>query len=232
MESNKGNLNIFILLLIIILVIFSIDYIRVKLNASPIFCIKTKTYNDSECIEYKGIGYKVIKYVTLKGGIIQYEMGTWFMKFDETFIEDLTSKNSLNDYTKIKFNSRNIQTHLYIKNFISPKTDIITSINDISKYEKTFKNDNLNEALDTYTEEYFNTKLLVIATLEESSGSITDKVNFIEKSSNGNNIKVFVKRSSPQIVTDDMVMWHLLIEIDKNDLGNLNNVEVIYSDIN
>lgn len=232
MYFNEGKFKFLIIIFLIFLVAFSIDYIKVKLNTSPLFCIKTKTYDNNDCLEYKGLGYKVIKYVTSGTGIIEYEIGTWFMKFDETYIEDLTSKTSINDYKKIKFNSRNIQTHLYVKSFVNPRTDIIKSENDLSKYKKIFKNDTLYETLDIYKEDYFIDKILVIVTLQESSGSITNKVDTIEKSSNGNNINVFVKRSAPEIGTDDMAIWHLLIEINNNDLGDLNSVDVIYSDIN
>lgn len=79
--------NILITLVIIIImlgiVFFTIDYNKVKNNELPTFCIPNKmVIMDGGTREYFGLGYKVIKYNRLSGykGI---HIGTWFMDYDD-----------------------------------------------------------------------------------------------------------------------------------------------------
>lgn len=78
-----------ILLIVVILgvIFFSIDYNKIKNNERPIFCIKNPAGNiaDGGTVEFFGLGYKVIDFHTL-GGYDEFKIGTWFMdysNFDE-----------------------------------------------------------------------------------------------------------------------------------------------------
>ncbi len=226
MKINKKNIIILLVLILICIILFAIDYNRVNDNTKPIFCIQTKLYEDGGSTEYIGLGYKVIKYVRLEESKTIYKIGTWFMKFDNPLDKDIPEEY-LNNFKDINFNSTNIQTHLYIDNFVNPSVDIIKSTNDLENYKTKYIDDKLHSSLKNYTESYFNNKVLVIVNIQESSGSNTNEVDRISKLEELNRIDIFVKKDVPQIGTTDMAMWHLLVEIDKKDFGNTDSISII-----
>lgn len=75
-----------ILLIIIVLgiIFFSVDYNLVKKQEKPIFCIKNPagTIRDGGTIEYIGIGYKVIDFNT-SNGYKEMKIGSWFMDYND-----------------------------------------------------------------------------------------------------------------------------------------------------
>jgi len=228
MKASKVILTVLGAILIITILFFTIDCIRVNINTSPIFCVQTQTYDDGGSTEYTGLGYKVIKYVTLKDDTVKYKIGTWFMKFDNPFKNEQIQA-PLPTYTSIKFDTKSIQTHLYNDNYVAPTKDIITSVSDIKKYQETYKETNLDLSLNAYTEDYFNDKVLVIVTIQESSGSTTNKVGSIFKADNLTSLDIMVDRKVAEIGTDDMATWHLLVEIDKSTFGNTDTISVLYT---
>lgn len=82
----KKFLKIFISIILVIAILgvifFSIDYNRVKKQQLPLFCIKYCTYLDGGTQEYLGIGYKVIDFDTL-GGYDDIKIGPWSMKYSD-----------------------------------------------------------------------------------------------------------------------------------------------------
>ena len=59
----KRIINIVFALLLIIIVMITVDYVRVtKYEYTPLFAIKTKELKDGGTKEYTGLGYKVIDY--------------------------------------------------------------------------------------------------------------------------------------------------------------------------
>ena len=58
---------ILIVLAVIALTFFGVDYFRVQNQENPIFAIKTDEVNDGGSIIYTGLGYKVIDYNRLDG---------------------------------------------------------------------------------------------------------------------------------------------------------------------
>jgi len=68
----------------------------------------------------------------------------------------------------------------------------------------TFKN-----AIEKYTNEYFENNFLVLAILTEGSGSHRHIVTGV----NGNEINI--KRISVGLGTDDMASWHIIVELNK-----------------
>lgn len=83
---KKGKKICIILLTIIVIwgAIFLTDYIRVKNNKTPIFCIKNPAgvIMDGGTTEYFGLGYKVIDFNRL-GGYDEIKIGTWSMKYED-----------------------------------------------------------------------------------------------------------------------------------------------------
>ncbi|MBQ8921345.1 MAG: hypothetical protein IJ060_04180 [Oscillospiraceae bacterium] len=66
------------------------------------------------------------------------------------------------------------------------------------------------DILTNYTDDWFETHQLVLVLLEETSGSVRHEVTALTQHS------VTVKRLVPEIGTEDMAEWHLVIETDKD----------------
>ena len=79
--------NLFLKMLIYILLvwttIFLVDYIRVKNEKVPIFCIKSESSRiaDVGTIQYYGLGYKVIDFNRING-FDKIKIGTYFMDYE------------------------------------------------------------------------------------------------------------------------------------------------------
>lgn len=96
----KKGIKIFSIILLVIIILgivfFIIDYNRVKNNNTPMFCINTGTLRDGGSVEYLGLGYKVIDFNTLD----EYDdikIGTWFMNYDDFQEEMKSSKNEVGE---------------------------------------------------------------------------------------------------------------------------------------
>ena len=70
------------------------------------------------------------------------------------------------------------------------------------------------DAVDKYDEAYFKEQILIMVLVEEGSGSNRHKVSYVKKGSDG---KIYTDILSivPEIGTDDMAGWHILIEPEK-----------------
>ena len=84
--KNKIKIILTIVLIIVVLgiIFFTVDYNRAKSNQKPIFCIKHPggTILDGGTIIYFGLGYKVIDYHTL-AGFDDVKIGTWSMDYND-----------------------------------------------------------------------------------------------------------------------------------------------------
>lgn len=71
------------------------------------------------------------------------------------------------------------------------------------------------DAVDKCDEAYFEKNILIMVLVEEGSGSIRHKVDYVKKCSDG---KLYINVLSiiPEIGTDDMAGWHILIEPEKD----------------
>lgn len=70
------------------------------------------------------------------------------------------------------------------------------------------------DACDRYDAHFFESSYLVLVLLEEGSGSVRHKVAGVEKTDGG--IKVKIQRIVPEIGTDDMAQWHIILEMKKD----------------
>lgn len=91
-KGLKITLVIIAVLLILSILFFIIDNIRVQKQEKPLFCIEVSTYRDGGTKVYYGLGYKVIKFHKLlsfnesSDGINYYDnmtIGTWFMNYHD-----------------------------------------------------------------------------------------------------------------------------------------------------
>ena len=86
---------ILIVLVVIALTFFGVDYFRVQNQENPIFAIKTDEVNDGGSIIYTGLGYKVIDYNRLDG-YDEIKIGSIFMKYEDPTYEDgISDENSI-----------------------------------------------------------------------------------------------------------------------------------------
>lgn len=84
---NK-NIRIICVCLIVIVIVgiifFIVDYNRVKNNLRPVFCIENlvSAVKDGGTVEFLGLGYKVIDFHTI-AGFDDIKIGTWFMNYND-----------------------------------------------------------------------------------------------------------------------------------------------------
>lgn len=99
----KKFIKIFLCILVIIILIsiifFSIDYIRVKNNKQPILCIEKGMIQDGGTKVYIGLGYKIIAFNRLNG-YNETKFGTWAMKYTD-FEKEYNYLNSTQDLPEI-----------------------------------------------------------------------------------------------------------------------------------
>jgi hypothetical protein len=126
--------------------------------------------------------------------------------------------------TDLKYKTEAIKTHLYKEEINEPIVNVITSLNDLNEYIKDYEDDNLKEKLSKYSDEYFSTKALLIVTKLESSGSNTNKIDRVEKIDS--KLNIYINRYVADIGTTDMAMWHLLIELDKEVIEDIEEISV------
>lgn len=80
MKRIKYILVILGIIIISFLIIIGIDYTMIKGNKKPIFSKSTGGYDDGGTVEYKGFGYKIIKYNKINGSK-KIAVGPWFLKY-------------------------------------------------------------------------------------------------------------------------------------------------------
>lgn len=91
-KGKKIALVVLEAFIIIALVFFIIDYIRVQKQEKPLFCIKVANYKDGGTKVYYGFGYKVIDFHKIlesspNSNEMHYydeiKIGTWFMDYED-----------------------------------------------------------------------------------------------------------------------------------------------------
>ena len=104
MKKTLKIIGIILVIIIILgLIFFIVDYNLVKKQEKPIFCIKNPagTIRDGGTIEYFGLGYKVIDFNTL-GGYKEIKIGSWFMDYDD-FSEEIQKVEEENRNEEFSF---------------------------------------------------------------------------------------------------------------------------------
>lgn len=104
MKKTLKIIGIILVIIIILgLIFFIVDYNLVKKQEKPIFCIKNPagTIRDGGTIEYLGLGYKVIGFNTL-GGYKEIKIGSWFMDYDD-FSEEIQKVEEENRNEEFSF---------------------------------------------------------------------------------------------------------------------------------
>ena len=88
---------------------------------------------------------------------------------------------------------------------------------DLEHHEQVYSDTTIGflDAIEQYDDAFFADWDLIILVLEEGSGSIRHEVNGIRPYYD-NTWQLTVRRITPEVCTDDMSQWHLLIEVQKN----------------
>lgn len=102
-------------------------------------------------------------------------------------------------------------------------------IYDLERRETVYADSSIGflDACDRYDDAFFAQRDLIILVLEEGSGSIRHEIQGVRPYYD-NSWQLVGRRIVPEVCTDDMAQWHILIETDKNLIGEN---EIIVVDI-
>ncbi|MCL2004226.1 MAG: S-layer homology domain-containing protein [Oscillospiraceae bacterium] len=95
-----------------------------------------------------------------------------------------------------------IRTDGYTDGAVYPQVTVISSTDENAAIL-------FGDAAEHYTDEFFAGKYLVLVLLEEGSGSIRHRVDAV-----GLDGEITVTRLIPEVGTDDMAQWHIILELD------------------
>ena len=135
----------------------------------------------------------------------------------------------------LNFKAHYIRTNGYVDGEQYPKTLWFMNMVELNDYYEANKEQYYLDSIDNpmsgqtigfvdavseYDDTFFETNDLILVVLVEGSGSIRHKVTdvLLRSSSTGSiqhSIQPIIKRSVPESATDDMAVWHIIIEISK-----------------
>lgn len=148
--------------------------------------------------------------------------------------------------TPIEFNAQYIRTNGYHEDVDYPVVKVIRSVEELNEYynenkdrydlerkDKVYSDTTIGflDACDRYDEAYFKNQILVMILLEEGSGSIRHKVESVGM---GEDAKCYISINTivPEVGTDDMAEWHILIEPEAGTLFTESDAVVLIDGIN
>lgn len=132
--------------------------------------------------------------------------------------------------TPVEFCAQYIRTDGYEEGAAYPGVSVIRSREELEAYceangdtydlgrrETVYSDTTIGfaDACDRYDEAYFETNCLVLVRLEEGSGSIRHAVRSVVQSRQGR-LAVAIDTKTPQICTDDMAQWHIVLELPRD----------------
>lgn len=134
-----------------------------------------------------------------------------------------------------EFSAQYIRTDGYHDGVRYPIVTVIRSVDDLNAYYEANKDKyslerrtgtiysdstiGFLDACDKYTEEYFEDRMLLMVLLEEGSGSVRHRVERVATGREG--MVVDITTIVPEVVTDDMAEWHVLIELEASALDDV-----------
>lgn len=117
-------------------------------------------------------------------------------------------------------------------NVMYPSVRIVSSLEALINYYDTWHNEfdldrkdtvyadttiGFLDACDRYDEAFFAENYLIFVLLEEASGSIRHEVRSVEQTSD-QKISISIDREVPEIGTDDIAQWHIMLELNREYL--------------
>lgn len=112
---------------------------------------------------------------------------------------------------------------------ISSRAELLEYIgnnSDVYNFEQSWYSVSFYDAVTEYTEDFFQTKSLVMAIIYEPSESYTHSVKQISKTDRCYSIDVI--RFIPEAATDVEALWHIIIEVPKTSaiLSDTNAISI------
>lgn len=179
----------------------------------------------------------------LGGGSIEDISETALIGLDELGWIDHTpdpERDPFAEAAEVAFEAQYIRTNGYHEDVEYPYAVIITSAAQLDRYYDQNKHqydlerrDNVAgdstigflDAADKYDEAFFKDKKLVMIIIEEGSGSVRHRVTRV--GNEGGSLYVSIERTAPEICTDDMAEWHIILELDREvNIKKADRVEV------
>ena len=134
--------------------------------------------------------------------------------------------------TDVQWVAQYIRTNGYSEGVLYPSVRIIDSLQELKDYyntwhevfdlerkEKVYSDTTIGflDACDQYDETFFEKNYLIFVLLEEGSGSIRHEVRSVEQTED-KKISISIDRKVPEVGTDDMAQWHIILELSRNVL--------------
>ena len=134
--------------------------------------------------------------------------------------------------TEVEWAAQYIRTNGYSEGVLYPSVRIIDSLQELKEYyntwhevfdlerkEKVYSDTTIGflDACDHYDEAFFEKNYLIFVLLEEGSGSIRHEVRSVEQTED-KKISISIDRKVPEVGTDDMAEWHIILELSRDVL--------------
>ena len=134
--------------------------------------------------------------------------------------------------TEVKWVAQYVRTNGYSEGVLYPSVRIIDSLQELKDYyntwhevfdlerkEKVYSDTTIGflDACDQYDEAFFEKNYLIFVLLEEGSGSISHEVRSVEQTED-KKISISIDRKVPEVGTDDMAEWHIILELSRDVL--------------
>ncbi|MBR2036097.1 MAG: hypothetical protein IKA09_00030 [Lachnospiraceae bacterium] len=149
--------------------------------------------------------------------------------------------------SSINYDVQYIRTNGYHEGAEYPLVKIIRSVDelnayynankdkyDLERHEKVYSDTTIGflDACDKYDQAYFDKQELIIVLLEEGSGSVRHKVESVIKGTD-DICYISIDTMVPEVGTDDMAEWHILIEPEADvDIASESDVIVYLDGVN
>ena len=116
-----------------------------------------------------------------------------------------------------------VRADRYMENALYPQVQVADSLEKLNTYDGF---DRIADACTGYDETFFKDRFLVMVLLQEYSGSITHEVLGVKQTAE-NKTAISIKRIVPQVCTNDMAQWHIIVELKRDvPVKSAENVQV------
>lgn len=148
------------------------------------------------------------------------------------------------DGSPVDYDVQYIRTNGYHEDVKYPVVKVIRSVDELNNYynankdkydlgrhEKVYSDTTIGflDACDKYDEAYFEKQSLIIVLLEEGSGSVRYKVESVIMGTD-NVCYINIDSIVPEVGTDDMAEWHILIEPEQDITVPSESDVIVYLD--
>lgn len=165
----------------------------------------------------------------------------------EGSVTDISTKTNDTSIEKdipsdVEFLAQYARTGSYIEENYYPIVETVTSYDALNEYcennkdayyfgrtDKSYEDSDTGflDACDSYTKEFFEENGLVFVILEEPSGSIRHKVEYVKCKDAA--MDIGIDPIIPEAGTDDMAIWHIIVAVDKELIPEKQeNIRIFY----